>query len=192
MEGLSPPPPQLHGGGRSSSASSSLSSSSSPPSPLPKTKLDLPSPSRPSSSPSSPNRFLSLTRTCTSTRRLLHGHLCILYTRIIFRLIAFNLELKLVALCLLFFAHKCNLASGRRGSTASDKKRSSKQSARARSKSPFRSFRWPSRKPKAEPDTASAGAAAAYSDDEDSVRRDEYGGKTGPSQSAWHNETMLH
>ena len=51
------------------------------------------------------------------------------------------------------------------------------KSARARSKSPFRSFRWPSRKPKAEPDTASAGAAAAYSDDEDNVRGAEYGGK---------------
>lgn len=51
------------------------------------------------------------------------------------------------------------------------------KSARARSKSPFRSFRWPSRKPKTEPDTASAGAAAAYSDDEDNVRGAEYGGK---------------
>ena len=68
-----------------------------------------------------------------------------------------------------------NLASGRRGSTSSDKKRASMKSARARSKSPFRSFRWPSRKPKGEPDTASAGAAAAYSDDEDNVRGAEYG-----------------
>jgi len=51
--------------------------------------------------------------------------------------------------------------SGRRGSTSSDKKRSK---SRARSKSPFRSFRWPKSKSRPEP-----GAAGSYSDDEDNV-----------------------
>merc|ERR1712073_8375 len=52
--------------------------------------------------------------------------------------------------------------SGRRGSTSSDKKRSK---SRARSKSPFRSFRWPKSKSAArqEPQPGS------YSDDEDNV-----------------------
>merc|ERR1719510_987365 len=49
--------------------------------------------------------------------------------------------------------------SGRRGSTSSDKKRSK---SRARSKSPFRSFRWPKSKSRPE-------QAGSYSDDEDNV-----------------------
>ena len=52
-----------------------------------------------------------------------------------------------------------NLVSGRRGSTSSDKKRSK---SRARSKSPFRSFRWPKSKSRPE-------QAGSYSDDEDNV-----------------------
>ena len=51
--------------------------------------------------------------------------------------------------------------SGRRGSTASEKKRSK---SRARSKSPFRSFRWP--KSKSRPAQAQAGS---YSDDEGDI-----------------------
>ena len=65
----------------------------------------------------------------------------------------------------LFFALCSFLVSGRRGSTASEKKRSK---SRARSKSPFRSFRWP--KSKARPEAA-ASAGGSYSDDEDSVNR---------------------
>ena len=49
------------------------------------------------------------------------------------------------------------LVSGRRGSTSSEKKRS--KSRRDRSKSPFRSFRWP--KSKARPEQP-----GSYSDDE--------------------------
>eukprot|EP00095_Tigriopus_kingsejongensis_P000631 maker-scaffold275_size226830-snap-gene-1.25 protein:Tk00631 transcript:maker-scaffold275_size226830-snap-gene-1.25-mRNA-1 annotation:"spectrin beta chain" len=54
-------------------------------------------------------------------------------------------------------------SSSRRGSTASEKKRGK---ARTRSKSPFRSFRWPKSKTKAE-----AEGSGAYSDDEDNLRR---------------------
>jgi spectrin beta len=53
-----------------------------------------------------------------------------------------------------------HLVSGRRGSTSSDKKRSK---SRARSKSPFRSFRWPK---KTRPEPQQPGS---YSDDEDNV-----------------------
>ena len=61
-----------------------------------------------------------------------------------------------------FFIFQTNIVSGRRGSTSSDKKRSK---SRARSKSPFRSFRWPKSKSAArqEPQPGS------YSDDEDNV-----------------------
>ena len=55
-----------------------------------------------------------------------------------------------------FFCPKF-LVSGRRGSTSSEKKRS--KSRRDRSKSPFRSFRWP--KSKARPEQP-----GSYSDDE--------------------------
>ena len=54
------------------------------------------------------------------------------------------------------------LVSGRRGSTASEKKRSK---SRARSKSPFRSFRWP--KSKSRP--SQQAQAGSYSDDEGDV-----------------------
>ena len=57
-----------------------------------------------------------------------------------------------------FFSYS---VSGRRGSTASEKKRSK---SRARSKSPFRSFRWP--KSKSRPSQPQAGS---YSDDEGDV-----------------------
>ena len=61
-----------------------------------------------------------------------------------------------------FFIFQTTIVSGRRGSTSSDKKRSK---SRARSKSPFRSFRWPKSKSAArqEPQPGS------YSDDEDNV-----------------------
>ena len=52
--------------------------------------------------------------------------------------------------------------SGRRGSTSSEKKRSK---SRARSKSPFRSFRWP--KSKSRP--SQQAQAGSYSDDEGDV-----------------------
>ncbi|XP_059087816.1 spectrin beta chain-like isoform X3 [Tigriopus californicus] len=57
-------------------------------------------------------------------------------------------------------------SSSRRGSTASEKKRGK---TRTRSKSPFRSFRWPKSKSKAESEAAAA--ASYYSDDEDNLRR---------------------
>ena len=60
---------------------------------------------------------------------------------------------------MIFIWFMFNLVSGRRGSTSSDKKRSK---SRARSKSPFRSFRWPKSKSRPE-------QAGSYSDDEDNV-----------------------
>ena len=67
-----------------------------------------------------------------------------------------------ISYCMFLICFIClHLVSGRRGSTSSDKKRSK---SRARSKSPFRSFRWPKSKSRPE-----AGAAGSYSDDEDNV-----------------------
>jgi len=59
------------------------------------------------------------------------------------------------------FSFSSYSVSGRRGSTSSEKKRSK---SRARSKSPFRSFRWP--KSKSRPSQPQAGS---YSDDEGDV-----------------------
>ena len=74
----------------------------------------------------------------------------------------FFLHVFIVNLWFFFFIFQTTIVSGRRGSTSSDKKRSK---SRARSKSPFRSFRWPKSKSAArqEPQPGS------YSDDEDNV-----------------------
>ena len=76
--------------------------------------------------------------------------------------IYFFLHVFIVNLWFFFFIFQTTIVSGRRGSTSSDKKRSK---SRARSKSPFRSFRWPKSKSAArqEPQPGS------YSDDEDNV-----------------------
>ncbi len=63
-----------------------------------------------------------------------------------------------------------NVVASRRGSVSSEKQKRSASSTtkgRARSKSPFRSFRWP-KKPKP---TAAEAEGGAYSDDEDNLRR---------------------
>ena len=77
-------------------------------------------------------------------------------------LLCFYAKIPPISYCMFLICFIClHLVSGRRGSTSSDKKRSK---SRARSKSPFRSFRWPKSKSRPEP-----GAAGSYSDDEDNV-----------------------
>lgn len=95
-----------------------------------------------------------------------------MHDTIFFFFFSFPLHFHFLCVCLTPFhslAASQNLkhlaASGRRGSSASDKKSRSKSRARDRSKSPFRSFRWPK---KTRPEAAHA---SHYSDDEETVQR---------------------
>lgn len=101
----------------------------------------------------------------------LWGHFCFFFSFSIFNQCVFwcmTVFLVLANLILLFSfpSPPCNCSASRRGSVSSEKqKRRSKDTSRARSKSPFRSFRWPK---KSRPEAAEA---SAYSDDEDNLRR---------------------
>ena len=64
--------------------------------------------------------------------------------------------------CVFHFA----CSASRHGSVSSEKKR---PKSRTRSKSPFRSFRWPK---KSKPEAAEGGS---YSDDEDNIRKSVFG-----------------